>query len=386
MKKVCVITGSRAEYGLLKPLINQIKDSKKIDLCLIATGMHLSSKFGNTLNEIKEDKIEIDFQIDMKISKDSKQDISKSISLGITSFTKAYDSLKPNLIIILGDRYEIFSAAIAAMISRIPIAHLHGGEATEGLIDESIRHSITKMSHLHFVAANDYKNRVIQLGEKPSRVFNVGAMGLDSIKKTKLSSKDKLEKTLNLKFREKNFLITFHPVTLEKESSNEQISQLLDALEKFKDALLIFTMPNSDLDGGVIHSSLKDFAKKNSNVKLYKSLGQHNYLSCLKYVDIVIGNSSSGLIEVPSFKKPTINIGDRQRGRLKANSVIDCQPTKRSISKAIKYAFSANFQSSLKNIENPYGKNGASKKICKVLEDTNLDNLLKKEFYNFKSK
>lgn len=382
MKKICVVTGTRAEYGLLKHLMRGIQNSKKLELQIIVTGMHLSKKFGYTINEILDDKFKIDHKVDMKLVNDTSLNISKSMGIGIEKFSSCFKKLNPDLVLVLGDRYEIFAAAISAMLSRIPIAHLHGGEATEGLIDEPIRHSISKMSHLHFVASEEYKNRVIQLGEDPKKVFNVGALGLDSISKEELYDQKDLENILDMSFCDRNFLVTFHPVTLEKNSSKNQFKEILNALMKFKDFGVIFTMPNSDLDGEILFSMIKNFVKSRSNSFAFESLGQQKYFSCLKIVDLVIGNSSSGLIEVPSFKIPTINIGDRQRGRLKAASVIDCDPSESAITKSIKRGLSPSFRSSLKKVNNPYGKKGASSRIVSVLESVSFKNLLKKEFYN----
>ena len=382
MKKICVVTGTRAEYGLLKHLMRGIQNSKKLELQIIVTGMHLSKKFGYTINEILDDKFKIDHKVDIKLVNDTSLNISKSMSIGIEKFSSCFKKLNPDLVLVLGDRYEIFAAAISAMLSRIPIAHLHGGEATEGLIDEPIRHSISKMSHLHFVASEEYKNRVIQLGEDPKKVFNVGALGLDSISKEELYDQKDLENILDMSFCDRNFLVTFHPVTLEKNSSKNQFKEILNALMKFKDFGVIFTMPNSDLDGEILFSMIKNFVKSRSNSFAFESLGQQKYFSCLKIVDLVIGNSSSGLIEVPSFKIPTINIGDRQRGRLKAASVIDCDPSESAITKSIKRGLSPSFRSSLKKVNNPYGKKGASSRIVSVLESVSFKNLLKKEFYN----
>ena len=309
-----------------------IQKSENLQLQTIATGMHLSPEFGLTISEIEKDGFYIDRKVEMLLSSDTASGITKSIGIGMIGFADALDDLNPDLILVLGDRFEIFSASTAAMIKRIPIAHLHGGESTEGLIDEPIRHSITKMAHLHFVAINEYKNRVIQLGENPNRVFLVGGLGIDNILKLKLLNKKELESSINFKFGKKNLLVTFHPVTFEKNSSLNQFNELLMALKKLHDTNIIFTMPNSDTDGRIIFKLIEDFVKNNPNSKSYTSLGQLNYLSCLKYIDGVIGNSSSGLLEVPSFKIGTINIGDRQRGRIKADSVIDCKPNEKSIS------------------------------------------------------
>ena len=351
-----------------------------INLQVIVTGMHLSPEFGMTVKNIISEGIKIDREIEMLLSSDSAVGLSKSIGLGIIGFADAFRELKPDIILLLGDRYEILSAAIAAMVAKIPIAHIHGGETTEGLIDEPIRHSITKMSHLHFVATNEYAKRVSQLGENPKTIFKVGGLGVDSLSRTKLLDKNILEKQLGYKFLDKNLLITFHPVTLEKETSSLQMSQLLDALSSMKDVGLIFTMPNADTDGRVLQKQIKDFCSKKTNANFHISLGQLKYFSCMNYVDGVIGNSSSGITEAPSLKKGTVDIGDRQKGRVKAKSVIECNPKSDEIYSAIKKLFSSEFKENLKIIKNPYGPSGASKKIVKILEKTNLDNLLKKAF------
>ena len=385
-KKICIVTGTRAEYGLLRWVIEGIERSKDLDLILIVTGSHLSPEFGLTVNEIKDDGYLINDKVEMLLSSDTPTAISKSIGLGLIGFSDKFESYKPDLLVLLGDRYEIYSAAIAAMTSCIPIAHIHGGESTEGVIDEAIRHSITKMSHFHFVAAKDYKKRVIQLGENPKFVFEVGGLGIDSINKMKLLTKELLEQNLGFKFWEKNLLVTFHPVTLEQNTSKAQIEQVIKAIEKFKDTKFIFTMPNSDTYGRIIIKTIEDFCKFNRNSICFKSLGQLKYLSCLQYVDGVIGNSSSGLIEVPSFFKGTINIGDRQKGRLKASSVIDCKPNEKDIIKSIVKLYSKEFQYSLKETINPYGNGSASNKILEIIKkiaiDKDFKTILKKKFYD----
>ncbi len=383
-RKVCVITGSRAEYGLLFWLLKEINTDKNLELQLIVTGMHLSPEFGLTFKEIEKD-FKINKKIDICLSSDTNLGISKSMSIAQTSFTKAYNKLNPDIILVLGDRFEIFSAVSSAMISRIPVAHLHGGEATEGLIDESFRHCITKMSHLHFTAAEDYYKRVIQLGENPRTVYNVGGLGIENIKKLKLLKKDQFEKSINFKLNKKNVLVTFHPITLEKNTSKKYFQEILFSLDNLKDTNIIFSKTNSDTDGKIINLMIDNYTKKNSfKSKGVASLGQINYLSALQHVDCVIGNSSSGLLEAPSFKIGTINIGDRQRGRIKCESVIDCLPRRNSIKKAINKIYSIKFQKLLKNVKNPYENGNASKKIAKVLRSVPLENILKKKFFNIK--
>lgn len=346
--------------------------------------MHLSPEFGLTYKAIEKD-FKIDKKIEMLLSSDTSVGISKSIGLAQISFAESYEELKPDIVVVLGDRYEIFSAVSAAMIARIPIAHLHGGEATEGLIDEPIRHSITKMSHLHFTATEEYKNRVIQLGENPSKVFNVGGMGIENIKRLKLLTKDEFEKSIDFKLNSKNILVTFHPVTLENSTAKEQFQELLDVIDELKDTNIIFTKANSDTDGRIINSMIDEYVAKNAYKSVgFTSLGQLRYLSALQFVDAMVGNSSSGLAETPSFKIGTINIGDRQKGRIKASSVIDCEPNKSSIHQAFVKLYSKEFQKALKDTINPYGNGCASKKIVEILKTVYLENILKKSFYDLK--
>lgn len=382
MKKVCVVTGTRAEYGLLRWVIDGVQKSHLLNLKLCVTGMHLSPEFGLTYKEIEGDGYSIDSKVEMLLSSDTAGGVTKSMGLGLIGFADEFERLKPDLVVLLGDRFEIMVAAIAATIARIPIAHLHGGEKTEGAFDEAIRHSVTKMSHLHFVAAEEYRNRVIQLGEHPSTVFNVGGLGVDNILKLNLLTKEELEKSLNFKLGTKSVLVTFHPVTLENKTSGMQMNELLSALDKLLDCKIIFTMPNADTDGREIFQLIQSFCLTNENAVAFTSLGQTLYLSCLNHVDIVIGNSSSGLSEVPSFKIPTINIGDRQRGRLKASSVIQCEPIKNNISKAIEQGFDEEFKALCKETKNPYGSGGASDLIVKQIEQIDINSKLKKKFYD----
>ena len=382
-RKICIVTGTRAEYGLLRWVIHGISKSPSLDLQLIATGMHLCPEFGNTVQEIKSDGFPINRKVEMLLSSDTPVGITKSIGLGTIGFADAFSELQPDLLILLGDRFEIFAAASAALVARIPIAHIHGGEATEGCIDESIRHSITKMSHIHFVAANEYRNRVVQLGEHPSRVFQVGGLGVDSIMKLDLLSQEELSEAIDFCFLKRNLLITFHPVTLEKNTSAAQFDELLTALDQLYDTGLIFTMPNADTDSRVLFEKITSFCLDRPYAKAYTSLGQLHYLSCVRCVESVVGNSSSGLLEVPSFKKATINIGYRQGGRLKASSVIDCDPKAFSILEAINRSYSPDFLDKLEGTSNPYGNGGASTAIINVVENLTFnDSLFKKSFFD----
>lgn len=385
MKKVCIVTGSRAEYGLLRWVIDGVQKSHLLNLQLCVTGMHLSPEFGLTYEEIEKDGYSIDSKVEMLLSSDTAGGITKSMGLGLIGFSNEFERMKPDLVVLLGDRYEIMAAAIAALIGCIPIAHLHGGEITEGAFDESLRHAITKISNLHFVAADEYRQRVIQLGESPDRVFNVGGLGIDNIEKLKLLELKDLEKDLGFEFLDQNFLITFHPVTLDSNSNEYQFKELLKSLDEFKGVGLIFTMPNSDTNGRIIFNLIEDFCANRANAVFYKSLGQLRYLSCLKHIDLVIGNSSSGLLEVPTFKIPTVNIGDRQKGRIKADSVIDCFPSSQSISNAITDSLNSHTKEKLKDISNPYGDGGASRRIINVLEKIDLNGLTKKKFHDLGS-
>jgi GDP/UDP-N,N'-diacetylbacillosamine 2-epimerase (hydrolysing) len=381
-RTVCVVTGTRADYGLLRWVMEGIRQSPDLHLQVIATGMHLSPEFGLTYREIEKDGFAIDRKVEMLLSSDTPAGVTKSMGLGLIGFGEAIEQLKPDLMLLLGDRFEIFAAAAAAMVARVPLAHLHGGETTEGAIDEAIRHSITKMSHLHFVAAEEYRRRVVQLGEAPERVFLVGGLGIDNIKRLDLLDRAALEASLDFKLGPKNLLVTFHPVTLEKSTAGAQMTELLAALDALEDTHLIFTMPNADTDGRILIAMIEQFVATHPNARVYTSLGQMRYLSCISQVDGVVGNSSSGLIEVPSFRKGTVNIGDRQRGRLKAGSVIDCAPDRQSIADALRTLYSAEFQSGLAMVRNPYGEGGASDKVVRVLQEYPLDQLLKKPFYD----
>jgi len=381
-RKICVITGARADYGLLRWVMHGIKDDPELTLQIIATGMHLSPEFGLTYQAIEQDGFRIDRKIEMLTSSDTAVGIAKSMGLGMIGFADVLCELKPDLIVVLGDRFEIFAAVSAALVARIPVAHLHGGEKTEGLIDEAIRHSITKMSQLHFVAAEAYRQRVIQLGEQPDHVFLVGGLGIDSIKNLQLLTRPELESSLDFKFGVKNLMVTFHPVTLEMATAASQMQELLAALAKLKDTNLIFTLPNADTDGRILIQMVLNFVDQHPKARVYTSMGQLRYLSCIAHVDGVLGNSSSGLLEVPSFKKGTINIGDRQRGRLQAESVINCEPTQSSISTAITQLYSADFQAALLKVTNPYGEGGASRVIVSTIKSISLNEILKKRFHD----
>lgn len=385
-KKICVVTGTRAEYGILKPLLRKIKLDDELQLQLVVTGMHLSPEFGLTYKQIEKDGFYIDDKVEMLLSSDTSVGISKSMGLAMISFSEVLNRLKPDLLVILGDRYEMLSVASTAMVARIPIAHIHGGETTEGAIDEAIRHSITKMSYLHFTSTEEYKNRVIQLGENPNRVFNVGAMGVEEILNTDFLTKEELEKELDFKLDKKTALVTFHPVTLEENTSKKEFENILDALDYFENLKVIFTKANSDTDGRIINNMIDEYVMKNpKKAKVFTSLGQLKYYSAIKYSDFVLGNSSSGILEVPTFKKPTINIGDRQKGRLQSISVINSNSQRKSIINSINKALSEDFTKKIENVVNPYGNGETSKKIImymKMFFKNKKEGDIKKKFYD----
>jgi UDP-hydrolysing UDP-N-acetyl-D-glucosamine 2-epimerase len=381
-RKICIFTGTRAEYGLLKPLMDEIRSDPDLELQIIASCMHLSPEFGLTYKEIENDGFTIDEKIEMLLSSDTPSGIVKSMGLGMIGYTDALNRLKPDITVVLGDRFEALAFAIASFVNRTPIAHLYGGEATEGLIDEGIRHCITKLSYLHFTSTEEYRRRVIQLGEEPHRVFNVGALGIDNIKKMKLLTKNEIESKLGIKFKSKNLLITYHPVTLKKDESEKEFKALLNVLKELEDTLLIFTKPNADTEGRKIIKLIEEFVKENGDkAVVFTSLGQLNYLSIMQYVDAVVGNSSSGIIEAPSLKVPTINIGDRQKGRIRAESVISCKGVEDEIKKAINIIYDENFRRKVKDVRNPYGDGNSAKRIKEILKTYKI-NSIEKSFYN----
>lgn len=382
-RKICVVTGSRSEYGLLKKMLFLLKNNDKVELQLIVTGSHLSSSFGNTYKEIEKDNFNIDKKIEILLESDSSIAISKSMGLANISFAEAYQELMPDIIFVVGDRYEIFAAITPAFIMGIPIAHHSGGEVTIGAIDDSIRHCITKLSSLHFVAMEEYKKRVIQLGEEPNRVFLVGGLGVDNILSIQLANRQQISKSTNFKFSKKNILVTFHPETLEVDKTINHLLELLEALETFDDETsILFTLANADTLGKKFNEIIIDFVNHKRNCFYSYSLGQKLYYSCLNEFDIVIGNSSSGLGEAPTFKIPTLNIGNRQMGRIKADSIIDCKPDKQSLLSAFNLAFEESFQEKLKNVVNPYGIGGASEMVINIISNIPLEGLTKKKFFD----
>ncbi len=379
-KKICVITGTRAEYGILKPVLKALKNNDAFELQLIATAMHLSPEFGLTYQEIEQDGFHINEPIEILLSSDSSVGISKSVGLGVISFSEAFQRLKPDLILLLGDRFEILAAAQAALIARIPIAHIAGGDTTEGAWDESIRHCISKLSHIHFVTNQEALQRVIQLGENPENVHCVGSPAIDTILSGDYMPKEALEQDIGFRFREKNILITFHPATLDFVPAASQFQALLAAVKRLGDGVgIIITKPNADLEGRSLFPLIDQFVSEQRNAVAYTSLGQKRYLNVMNQVDMVVGNSSSGLYEAPSFKIPTINIGNRQKGRLQASSVINCDPEEQSIYHAMEKGFALDCQ----NAVNPYGSGQATESILSILKSfDNFNSLLCKEFFN----
>lgn len=380
-RKICIVTGSRAEYGLLQGVMNEIASDPDLELQLIVTGMHLSSEFGLTYQQIEADGFHINEKVEMLLSSDSPVGVTKSIGLGVIGFAEALSRLRPDIMVVLGDRFEILAAAQAALIARIPIAHLHGGEVTEGAIDESIRHSITKMACWHFVAAEPYRKRVIQLGESPERVWNVGAPGLDLLQSLEYLDCSTLEEALGIALKSPTFLVTYHPATLGYQEPKLAMNELLTALDEFHQATIIFTYPNADTNGRILIKQLNNWVAANQHrSKAFVSLGQQRYLSLVKEADIVIGNSSSGLMEAPVLKRATVNIGERQKGRLKASSVIDTEENTQAIIKAINRALSLDFQKRLPHTESLYGSGGASRQIKEYLKNITLDT--RKSFFD----
>ncbi len=386
MKKVCVVTATRAEYGLLKPVIKQIYESNRLALQLVVTGAHLSPEFGHTYQEIENDGYPIIAKIEMLLSSDTNVGITKSMAIALLGFADFFEQYKPNIVVILGDRYEMLMVATAAMLARIPIAHIHGGEITQGAYDDAIRHSITKMSKLHFAATEEYRKRIIQLGEQPEYVFNVGALGVENIKKISLWSKKRLEENLNFSFNRKTIMVTYHPVTLDNMASEVQFANLLRAIDKYKNVGVIFTKANADTSGRIINKMIDEYVEENKGRCIaFTSLGQVRYLSSLQFCSAVVGNSSSGIIEVPSFHIPTIDIGNRQQGRMAAKTVLHCGYEIVEIEKALEKALSASFHKEIERYSNPYEGYNTSQTIVERIEfalDRGIE--IKKEFYNMK--
>jgi len=388
MKRICVFTGARSEYGLLKPLMEKIKQDKDLELILMVSGMHLSPEFGLTYRQIEEDGFRIDEKVEVLLSSDSAAGVGKSMGLGMIGYSEALGRLKPEVIVVLGDRYESFSVAVASVLQNIPVAHIHGGELTCGAWDDSFRHGITKMSLLHFTCAREYEKRVIQLGEHPDRVFNVGSLGVENIRKARLPARKKLFDLAGFDSKDTFLLITFHPVTLEGERNDFFFQSLLGALsdERFKTFKLIFTKSNSDSYGRVINAQIDQYVKDNPQRSVaFKAMGQLNYLSAMKYTSAMVGNSSSGIIEAPCFRIPVINIGTRQKGRIRAKNIIDCIPDEDKIVKALEKGLSSSFKRTLQDMENPFQKESTARTIKDIIKNYNFQDQAMKEFFDIKA-
>ena len=385
MRKICVITGTRAEFGLLSGLMRLIQQSELTQQQVITTNMHLSPRYGNTYKEIEEAGFEIDYKVPIldDAAADNANETLHAMSRAITGFAEAYDALQPDLIVVLGDRFEILAAVESALIKQIPVAHIHGGELTLGAYDDAIRHSITKMSHLHFTSTEEYRHRVIQLGEQPERVWYVGALGVENIRKIELKDKAEIEKEIGFKIDDKTILVTYHPVTLANHDGKEDIDAFLDALDEFPDLRIIFTMPNSDNGSNIIREAIADYVARNrARTCAYTSLGVKRYLSVMKYCAAVVGNSSSGIVETPSFHIPTLDIGSRQGGRMAAESVWHCGTDRQSIVDGIKHIFSDEFRQIVTAASNPYEKEGTAESIFNVISTYPLEGITKKYFYD----
>ena len=380
-KRILVVTSARSDFGILSGLIIKLKKNKRFITKILASGSHYSKKHGLTINELSENNLKADFSIPLNYRNDSIKNNLSNISKVFIGFSNLIMKNSFDIVILLGDRYETFAFAIAANFFKLPIAHIHGGELSMGALDDAMRHSITKLSHVHFVSTSTYKKRVIQLGEIPQKVHNVGSLGVENLKSIKLLSKNSIEKKLKIKFKKNNILVTFHPETLEKNTFSNLI-QLLNALKKLQDYFIIFTRSNADNENNKFTRKIIKFVNKNKNSIMFNSLGAVNYFSVIKQVDFVIGNSSSGVIEIPSMKIPTINVGNRQNGRIKSSSVIDCEPLTENIIEIIKKVRSKKFIKKMKKIKNPYDKNNVASNIVKILENLDFKDIIKKEFYN----
>ena len=382
MKKICIITGNRAEYGLMSRVMQFIKEDADLQLQIIATNMHLSVEYGETYKEIEADGFVIDKKVPILSSSDTANATAKSVGTGVIGFADAYEDLQPNMIMVLGDRYEILAAVSTALFYKIPVVHLHGGEITEGAYDDAIRHAITKMSHLHFTSTEEYRKRVIQMGENPETVYYVGALGCDNIRQISLMDKEELEKSLDFVLDRNTILVTFHPVTMETNTAQAQFKELLSAIDTFNDLRVIFTMPNSDTDGRIIMELIKEYVAKNPEKAIwFTSLGMKRYLSVLQYIGAVVGNSSSGIIEVPSFHIPTLNIGDRQKGRIAAASVLHCLPVENDIKEKLAIIIKSGYIEDLKGVINPYNKPNTAQEIVRIIKE-NADISATKKFYD----
>lgn len=384
MKKICVVTATRAEYGLLRRTIQEIENDTELELILVVTGTHLLEQYGYTINEIEDDGFPIAEKIETIDEINDEEDICRTMGRTAILFGEMYARQKPDMLVVEGDRYELLPICSSAMVFGIPIAHISGGEVTEGAVDDAVRHCITKMSYLHFPGCEEYRKRIIQLGEEPTRVFNYGDVGVENVRKIEHIKKEKLENFLGISLEKPCVSVTFHPVTLEKNSAIQQVTELAEVLKEYKDLNFIVTMANADLQGGEINKVFQKYADSNENIFCYPSLGIRRYLSLLKYVEFVIGNSSSGIVEVPCFGIPTINIGDRQKGRLRAESIIDCEPEREAIQKSIEKARSKEFRKIAKEAKNPYGDGDTSACIVDTIKEFLINDKinLKKGFYD----
>jgi GDP/UDP-N,N'-diacetylbacillosamine 2-epimerase (hydrolysing) len=384
-KSICFISGSRADYGLLKWLIREVHNDEQLDMSIIATGSHLSERFGNTASEIESDGFQIDVKIPLDLDSDSRINTARAFGECAIGIADAVEKLNPDLVVLLGDRYEIFAAATATYLLGKPIAHIHGGEVTHGSFDDGIRHSITKLSQIHFVANAEYAKRVMQLGESPGSIHIVGGLGVDAIDKTPVIPFDDLANSLNVRFSEQNFLVTYHPETVDTSNKKVQVKELLAALSDRSKTSLFITLPNSDPNNAEIRAEFHEFGKRDSNIFIFESLGQTKYLSLLRRMDGVIGNSSSGIIEAPYLGIPTVNIGSRQSGRVKAASIVDCDNSETAIRNAIHKIMSNDFRAVLKNAESSYGDPGASGKILAIIKCLDFEKMPTKAFFDLPS-
>lgn len=385
-RRVCILTGTRAEYGLLKGVIEGVRDHPALELSLVVTGAHLSAEHGMTVSEIEADGFPIDERIEILGEGDDPVEVARAMGLVLSSLGAALARIAPDILVLLGDRYEILAAASAALVATIPVAHIAGGELTKGAIDDAVRHAVTKLSHLHFVAAEPYRDRVVQLGEDPARVFTVGGPGSDALGRITPMDRDELERSLDFRLRARNLLVTFHPPTLDPGSAQGQMQVMLDALDALGDSTgLIFTMPNADSGGRALARLLEDWVATRPHACLFASLGHRRYLSAMAVVDGVVGNSSSGLAEAPSFGIGTVNIGDRQAGRLRAPSVIDCAPERHAIAEALGRLFSPDFQDIAQARANPYGGGDTAREIVRILAEYPLEGLVRKRFHDLPS-
>lgn len=385
MKKIIVVTGTRAEYGLLKNVMKRIDEDEELDLCLIVTGTHLEEKFGNTYRFIEEDGFQIDYRIPMNLTGNTTRSVVKSMAMELAAFSEVMETVEADMMVLLGDRYEILIAAITAMMYKVPIAHIHGGEITEGAVDDSIRHSITKMSYLHFASTKEYADRICQMGENPAYVFSVGALGVENIRETKLLTREELVIKYGGIFENPYVMVTYHPVTIGEDDAEKQFKDILAVIRRHSEYNYCFTYANADMGGAVINALVDEFVKENKNACAFASMGQNGYLSALRYCNFIVGNSSSGILEAPSFGIATINIGERQKGRIRAASVIDCSCSQEKIEGAFQRAASEAFQRICRSVDNPYAAKDTSERIVMEIKKYLVSGkYLKKRFFDMK--